>query len=210
MPYNTQALIQRADELVTNEHSGTECVQFAVTMLTTLYGPRSMQLKTFTQGLESISRAAPNFRIDSFNQRIHARETIKNAKGELQAGLIPSARVLVAGEVLSELLRLGKETLEDKFEGAKNVPAVLVAAAFEDLIRRIGEEFASVTGRPNLEAMITALKDADVLKGGQVGTAQSFLKFRNDSLHANWDNIDRSQVQSCVAFIEGLLAKHFS
>ena len=88
--------------------------------------------------------------------------------------------------------------------------AVLIAAAFEDLMRRMGTEFAGVVGRPSLQDVITALKDAGVLKGGEIGTAQSFLKFRNDSLHADWANVSRVQVESCTAFVDSMLVKHFS
>ena len=80
----------------------------------------------------------------------------------------------------------------------------------EDLMRRMGSELAGVTGRPNLEEVLSALKNAGILKGGEVGTAQSYLKFRNDSLHADWAKVQKSQVQSCTAFIEALLVKHFS
>jgi len=74
----------------------------------------------------------------------------------------------------------------------------------------MGEEFAGVAGRPKLEELIGFLKTAGVLKGGEVGTAQSYLKFRNDSLHADWENVDRPQVESCLAFSEALLVKHFT
>jgi hypothetical protein len=67
-----------------------------------------------------------------------------------------------------------------------------------------------VAGRPSLQEVTTALKGAGVLKGGEIGTAQSFLKFRNDSLHADWANVSRTQVESCTAFIEAMLVKHFS
>ena len=63
----------------------------------------------------------------------------------------------------------------------------------------MGEEFAGVTSRPKLQDVIAALKDAGVLKGGQVGTAQSYLRFRNDSLHADWNAADRSQEESGVS-----------
>jgi hypothetical protein len=64
--------------------------------------------------------------------------------------------------------------------------------------------------RPTLEEVISALKAANIFKGGQVGIAQSYLKFRNDSLHADWENVDRSQVESCLAFSESLLLKHLT
>jgi hypothetical protein len=171
-------------------------------MLTALYGSASPQLKRF---LEQGAALRP-----SLGLLWHARGAIKSANAELKAGLIARLRVAVAGEILAELLGLAKEVLEERSEAAKNTSAVLVAAAFENLIRRMGEEFAGVTARPKLQEVIAALKDAGVLKGGQVGTATSYLKFRNDSLHADWALVDRSQVESCLAFTESLLLKHFS
>lgn len=70
-------------------------------------------------------------------------------------------------EVLSELVALGKEVLADDTDAAKNASAVLIAAAFEDLMRRMGAELAGVIGRPYLEQVIRALKSADILKGGR-------------------------------------------
>jgi hypothetical protein len=86
----------------------------------------------------------------------------------------------------------------------------MIVAAFEDLLRRMGIELAGVAGRPSLQDVLTALKDAGVLKGGEIGIAQSFLKFRNDSLHADWANVSRVQVESCTAFADAMLVKHFS
>jgi hypothetical protein len=74
----------------------------------------------------------------------------------------------------------------------------------------MGAEFAGVVDRPKLEQVINLLKQQDVLKGGEPAIAQGYLKFRNDSLHADWKNVERSQVQSCLAFTEALLLKHFS
>ncbi len=111
---------------------------------------------------------------------------------------------------MSELVSLGKEILADNSPASKNVAAVLIAAAYEDLIRRMGSELAAVAGRPKLEDVLISLKNSGVLKGGEVGTAQSYLKFRNDSLHADWNNVQKSQIDSCVAFIDALLLKHFS
>lgn len=108
------------------------------------------------------------------------------------------------------MVRLGKEVLSARTDEAKNVGAVLVAAAYEGVLRKMGEEFAGITDRRKLEEVIAALKAADLLKGGQTHTAASYLKFRNDSLHADWSNVDRSQVDGCLLFVESLLGQHFS
>jgi hypothetical protein len=192
-----EALLQKAPDL-----GVWEAVQAATSMLTALYGAESPQLRQF----QSLCADVGNV----FMIQQGALDAIRNAKDELEGGLIGNVRVEIAGEILAELIHLGKDVLVDRTAEAKNVSAVLVSAAYEGLIRRMGEDLAGVTGRPKLEDVISHLKSSDVLKGGQVGTALSYLRFRNDSLHADWAKVDRSQVESCLAFIESLLTKHFS
>jgi hypothetical protein len=185
--------IRRANEVLSKGcpmdfSTCSEAVHFATSMLTALYGAGSSQLRGFLTGQEVIAKAKMGQPI--FAQCGDAHGAIRNAKAELEAGLITSVRVLVAGEVLAELVRLGKEILGGNTEEAKNVAAVLLAAAYEDLMRRMAEEFASVTDRPKLESLVGTLKTTGVLKGGEVSLAVGFLKFRNDSLHADWAKCD--------------------
>lgn len=202
--------IKRADEVLAGAHStqnASEQLQFATSMIAAFYGPESPQMKTFRDTADGIHRARPGG-IDHRLQ-LHACATIKNVKAELQAGLAKNIRALIAGESIAELLALAKDVLHENSEAAKNVGAVLVAAAFEDLIRRMGAEFAGVVARPDLQEVITTLKQKDVLNGGEPTTALGYLKFRNDSLHADWNKVERSQIHSCLAFMEQLLLKHF-
>ncbi len=212
---NSAAWKARATELletntVGGHGAGSEAAQFAASMLCALYGPESSQMKQFRSGCDSIEKKASNAHDLDFRFKNHAFAVIQNTLAELDGGLILNSRVAIAGEVLIEMIRLAREILADHTEEAKNVAAVLIAAAYEGVIRRMGEEFASVAGRPELEEIIGVLKTADLFKGATVGMAQSYLKFRNDSLHANWKNVDRSQVETCLAFSESLLLKHFS
>src|SRR6267378_4855559 len=201
MAVNAEAWLARAKAVLSGQHQGSE-VQAAISLLTAVYGPQSAQLNAFTTGLAQIAKLAPNPTNSQHHQVINACGAISNVVAEIESGLITSLRAQVAGEIFAELVGLGKETLQDDTEAAKNVSAVLIAAAFEDLMRRMGSELAGVVGRPKLEEVLTALKNAGILNGGEVGTAQSYLKFRNDSLHADWAKVQKSQVQSCTAFIE--------
>jgi hypothetical protein len=54
------------------------------------------------------------------------------------------------------------------------------------------------------------LKEKGILQGGEPGLAQSFLKFRNDSLHADWNNVTEPQVTSCLALLDSLIGKRLS
>jgi hypothetical protein len=179
-------------------------------MLSATYGPQSPQLTAYNTALAQIAKSANNASDALFHQVGYARSVVQNTMIEIDNGLITNVRVQVTGEILAELVRLGKEAADERTDAAKNVAAVLIAAAFEDLMRRMGSELAAVVGRPKLEDVINALKDAGVLKGAEVGTAQSYLNFRNRSLHADWANVDSSVVESCTAFIEALLVKHLS
>jgi hypothetical protein len=212
---NSSNWITRANELLRSADWGdrqkvAEAAQFATSMLTAFYGPQSPQLEAFQCDREAIAKSKDPESTRAFGLSLLALGTIANVKAELEAGLIVKLRALVAGEILAELVRLGKEILDEQTDAAKNVAAVMTAAALEDLIRRLGLELGGVTDRRSLQDVITSLKSVGVLKGGEIGIAQSFLQFRNDSLHADWAKVSRVQVESCIAFIESMLVKHFS
>jgi hypothetical protein len=95
-------------------------------------------------------------------------------------------------------------------ENSVPVAAVLASAAFEDLMRRLAQEKAGITDRIKLDQILIQLKEKGVLQGGEPGVAQSFLKFRNDSLHADWKNVTESQVSSCLGLLDSLVVKHLS
>lgn len=202
--------IKRADEVIarSTQWNYSEALQFATSMIAQFYGPESPQMRTFRATIEAAHKTKSAFPEFVLSQQ--AKATIENIKGEIQAGLIKSVRALIAGEIISELISLSKEVLSDNSDPAKNVSAVLVAAAFEDIMRRMGSDLAGITGRPGLQDVLITLKQKDLLKGGEPAIAQSYLKFRNDSLHADWGKVERSQVHSCLAFVEQLLSKHFS
>lgn len=203
--------IKRADEILTDPLSQrtSEAVQCATSMISAFYGPESSQMRVYRATMEVIARQKDG---QQHELQMNALGTVKNIKAEILAGLTNRVRALVAGEILTELVALAKETLAERQnpEAAKNIGAVLVASAFEDLLRRMGSEFAGIIDRPKLEKVINILKEKELLKGGEPAMAQGHLKFRNDSLHADWNQVQRSQVDGCLAFVESLLGKHFS
>jgi hypothetical protein len=97
---------------------------------------------------------------------------------------------------------------QDKTDESKNVAAVLAAAAFEDTLRRM----ASHHGIPHTEKLadlLNELKTKKLLQGSQVGIANSYLNFRNNALHAQWDKVERAGVASVLGFVEQLLLTNF-
>jgi hypothetical protein len=204
------AWIKRAEEVLQVQGYGapTQLYQFSLSLLTTFYGPTSVQLKALKDSIDSIQRYTKG---GTYNEILsHCNGVITATLADIRSGLVNNARAQMQGEVLGDLVAHSKEALDDKAESATHVAAVLIAAAFEDVLRRLAAEKAALTERPKLEQVIAVLKEAEVIKGGEISTANSYLKFRNDSLHAHWEQVHRFQVESCIAFVESLLLKHFS
>src|SRR5260370_22788554 len=150
MTHQSDAWIKRGKEILSQQQSGSEAVQSATSMLTALYGSQSTQLKGFNMGLDRIAKTAANAANADHHNLLHGRGAIQNAIAELEAGLVVNLRALITGEILSELVSMGKEVLQGGTEAAKNVAAVLIAAAFEDIMRRMGAEFAGGTEIPQV------------------------------------------------------------
>jgi hypothetical protein len=131
-------------------------------------------------------------------------------KNEIELNLIGNMRMEVTGEVLGDFLLLAKSSLDEGTVDGKNVAAVLTAAAFEDLIRRMGSAFCGIHTRDELHKIVVALKTAGTLVGAQFGTIQAQLQFRNDALHADWTKIDAIGVRTVMLLVQELLLKHFS
>jgi hypothetical protein len=129
-------------------------------------------------------------------------------KAEISSGFVGSVQSSVTGDVLTDLIKLSKVAIEEAGDDAKDVAAVLSAAAFEDTIRRIAIKH-KIPPMEKLADIITELKNRQVLQGPQVGIAQSYLGFRNKALHAGWSQIERPSVYSVLAFTEQLILAHF-
>ncbi len=182
----------------------SQILQGALTLISAVHGPESHQLitlrdhaqKAFTTGRQDFVYRA-------------ARGALENLKAEIDAGLTGSLQKRLQAEILTDFIQLARSVLDQTGDDAKNVAAVLTAAAFEDVIRRMGSTFAGVVGHDDLSDVIGALKQKGILVAPQHGIALSYLSFRNHALHANWDKIQLETVHSVLGFVEQLLLKHF-
>jgi hypothetical protein len=70
--------------------------------------------------------------------------------------------------------------------------------------------YCGIQTRESLPDILLGLKNAQILKGSQVGVIQSHFQFRNEAMHADWDKIDVVGVRTVIALVQELLLKHFS
>lgn len=219
MDIQKEEIIRDIDELLnlacqvdakTAAQRGTLVFAGTMSLFCSLYGEKSEQVALLKDMRERAAELLPRVVSNTMLQVMPGiAGLLENLKREVQHGLLGSLKNRFAGEILSDFIVLAREAAGENAEGAKNVAAVLAAAAFEDTIRRMGLEFAGITDRPNLSEVIIKLKEKGILKGSQVGIAQSFLNFRNNALHADWNKIEKASIESVLGFVQELLSKHF-
>lgn len=183
-------------------HHGT------LTILETVYGPNSTQEANLHSSLEKVGGVLGNSGIKQHRVCTAIKGVLLGIKADIDSGFPASLRASASGEVLTDLVRLAKTVLDESGDDAKNVGAVLAAAAFEDTIRKI----ADIKNLPHTEKLadvLLQLKEQKVLQGSQIGIAQSYLGFRNNALHAQWNKIERAAVQSVLGFVEQLIVVEF-
>lgn len=182
----------------------------ATTVLQAVYGRDSSQERDLRASIDRLTKVGHPGTGSFINSAIGLiRGTLQAIEAELASGFVGSLQSAITADVLSDLVKLSRAVFEEAGDAAKNVAAVLAAAAFEDCLRRL----SGLKGLPHQEKLadvVTALKDSGVLQGAQVGVAQSYLSFRNRALHAKWTEIDRPEVSSILGFTEELLIKHFA
>lgn len=212
---NLETLRTQVDKLLELTTSGEQSVaaasqalQGTLSLMAILYGPDSEQARRLMKSVDEHRGHRPYSGTAVTGTRDECRGALRNIKSELESGLVGRLQISIAGDVLSDLVQLAKAALAEPGDGAKNVAAVLAAAAYEDTIRRL----AAISGIQPFEKLadtLTALKDKSILVGAQVAIAQSYLPFRNKALHAQWQDLDRAGVQSAIAFTEQILIQHF-
>lgn len=212
------SILKRIDELLAltpaNAHIrantlANEMVQDTITIITHLYGSDSPQMNSFRATVDARQKGAHGISHLMMELLESVKGVLRSIKSQIEGGLIGSLRKQITADVLSDFIKLSREALDKNTEGSKNVAAVLAAAGFEDTLRRIGERFAGITGREDLSNVLIQLKNSGIIQSPQIGIAQSFLTFRNRAMHANWSDIEREAVQSCLSFTQELLLKHF-
>jgi|HubBroStandDraft_6_1064221.scaffolds.fasta_scaffold03031_2 hypothetical protein len=205
-------IIKRINALLSLPPSGqaygraSELVLATTSLMNVVYGDRNERTEVLKQQLGEIPPVVATWGKQEDYQSDVCEGALRSLKAELEGGLVGSLQMTLTGSVLADFLLLAKQAIE---YGAINVAAVLVAAAFEDTIRRMGEILAGVTGRPDLGVVLGALKAKGILQAPLLGQVNAHLNFRNKALHADWSNIDKVSVETAWQLVQGLLLKHF-
>jgi hypothetical protein len=175
-----------------------------------LYGIDSSQEKDLRTYLQRLCKENPPYNTSIIFHSISAINGALSAiKTELDSGFIGTLHARLTGETLTDFIKLARAVLDDSDDDAKNVGAVLTAAAFEDTLRRLAD-LKGCKDTEKLSDVLIWLKENGALQGSEVGIAQSYLNFRNKALHAKWKDVDRPAIESVLAFTEQIILKNLS
>jgi hypothetical protein len=130
----------------------SELRQGTLTLLQVMYGINSSQEQVWRSSLETIQKSFDPRNPGIVSQSIDStRGVLVGMLQEVDTGFVGSLRATITGEVLSDFTKLARRVLDESGQPGKDVAAVLTAAAFEDMIRRL----ATQSGLPHEENLRT-------------------------------------------------------
>ena len=209
-----QSLLARINELLALKWHGEQAYDVVgevyagtIALATTLWGASSAQV-------ESVKQLRQDMLASNWTETAKAEHAILQCHGVLRgyasdiaAGRLASLQLEYQGQVFADLVNTAKAAAD---AGAKDVAAVLAAAALEDTLKRYAEAKGLAVDDKELSDVIGALKSAGLLSAAQGSLLRGMIPFRNKALHAEWSKIAEADVKGVIAFVEEFLIRHFS
>ncbi len=130
---------------------------------------------------------------------------IESIENQFRHGLFDNLESQISSEIFGNFVLLSKEVLSS----SKDVAAVLVCAALEDALKKLGSLKGLDVHDKDMSEVVNALKRSGILKGAQSTLINSYVTMRNRAFHAQWDKIEATDVSSAIAFTERLLLENF-
>jgi hypothetical protein len=183
-----------------------ECYAAAVNIFEALYSRDSVQLDELLRLVKELRSVNPN--PGAMDKKIATviNGQLSNVLSELQTGLIQKIYNRAIGEAIGDFIFLAHEALE---ENQKDVAAVLASAALEDAMKNKATSLGLDVENKELSAVVNALKSKSFFQGAQHKVVSSFVKLRNNAMHANWDRVAKPEVEGLVAFVKSFAIEHF-
>jgi hypothetical protein len=176
-----------------------------LTLASKVYGDNSNAVNTIIEFKEEFIK--DNYWRDGASRSI--RDTLMglllNLKLDIESGFIDSLEKIISGELFGDFISLAKNIFED----SKDVACVLACAALEDALKKFARLNNLQVDNKEMSEVINALKSNSLIGGPQASIITAYTKLRNKAFHAEWDKIEKPEVQSLISFTEGFIIKYF-
>ena len=157
-----------------------------------------LQLERVTE--PCVTNSQPDPQADQRDAGVGVLEAIRD---DVANGYLADLRILVAGEVFSDFLRMADHLLNN---GYHHAAASLAGAVLEDGLRRdLTARGSKATG--NLESMNQVALDGQIYGPLVYKQVKVWIDIRNNADHGNWDGVEAEWVASMLRDLPRFLAR---
>lgn len=192
---------EQAYDVLGEVYSGT------IAIATQLWGANSPQVEAAKQLRSDMQSSNWSVVGKAENLVLQCHGVLRSYASDIEAGRLGTLRLEYQGQVFADLVNTAKAAIA---EGAKDVAAVLAAAALEDTLKRYAEAKGLDVEDKDLTTVVNALKGAGLLSAPQSALLKGMVPFRNKALHADWTKIGEAEVSGVLAFVEEFLSRKFA
>jgi uncharacterized protein YutE (UPF0331/DUF86 family) len=192
---------EQAYDVLGEVYSGT------IAIATQLWGANSPQVEAAKQlriDMQSSDWSEPS---KAENLVLLCHGLLRSYASDIAAGRLGTLQLEYQGQVFADLVNTAKAAIA---EGAKDVAAVLAAAALEDTLKRYADAKGLDVEDKDLTTVVNALKGAGLMPAPQSTLLKGMVPFRNKALHAEWAKIGESEISAVIAFVEDFLSRKFA
>jgi len=211
---NKEDLLKRINELLSLKWQGEQSYDIlgevysgTIAIATQLWGTNSSQIAAVNQlrsDMQASNWASP---AKAHNLVLQCHGALKSFASDIEAGRLGTLRLEYQGQVFADILNTAKAAIAGN---AKDVAAVLSAAALEDTLKRYAEAKGLDVEDKDLTTVVNALKSSGLLSAPQSALLKGMVPFRNKALHAEWAKIEAAEVSGVIAFVEEFLIRKFT
>jgi uncharacterized protein YutE (UPF0331/DUF86 family) len=206
-------LLKRIDELSQRKWRGEQAYDVlgevysgTIAIAAQLWGANSPQVDAVKQLRSDMQSSKWSEPCKAENLVLQCQGMLKSYASDIEDGRLGALRLEYQGQVFADFVNTAKAALA---EGAKDVAAVLAAAALEDTLKRYAEAKGQDVDDKDLTTVVNALKGVGLLSSTQSALLKGMVQYRNKALHAEWAKIGEPEVSSVLAFLEEFLSRNF-
>jgi hypothetical protein len=130
---------------------------------------------------------------------------LKRLLEEIEGGLLTTIENHAIAVTFDDFLDHGAAYLK---HGRKDEAAVIAGIVFEDTIRRICRVLGVAENGVALDTLISELTKQDVLTALEAKRARAAAGLRTSAAHAQWEEIQLSDIKPVIEFTRELMAAH--
>jgi len=203
------ALLQQASQLRNgNEHGQVrseihrqECAGWIASAVNVIHLLCSQPSNPYRARSEAI--LAHGIHLCAHNQVGEIASLLSALQTDAREGLVSSIADHARAEAFDDFLDHAAAYVK---QSQKNEAGAIAGVVFEDSLRRICRKHTVTEKDVPLDTLISELAKLDVLSATKAKRARAAAHVRTKATHAQWDEFDVKDVQSCIEFTRELIA----